>query len=115
MPYMEHLDVAGGPVFVTQAQFDGIYAPLGWTLTSPPIGPETTSPSKYFFHAGNWAPGTAYAAGAVVQTPGGGLLYALDDLTTDATYSETGFLRLVADPGTGGGGGGGGGGPILSF
>lgn len=111
--WMQHLGLSGGPILVSQDQFDDIYQPLGWTITSAPVGNVGRSPSEVLHFAGDWQPSTQFQLNDVIRTPGGGLLRFYQQQTTDTTFAETGAERIVDDPGTGGGGGGSG--DVLSF
>lgn len=100
-----HSGLAGGPIQMSQEQFDGIYSGLGWTITGAPTGNVGLPASELLHYAGDWQPSTQFQANDVVRTPGGGLLRFYQQQTTDTVYSETGGERLTDDPGTSSGGG----------
>jgi hypothetical protein len=108
--WIQHLGLVGGPVEVSQEQFDDIYQALGWTVTTAPTGLVGRSPSELLHFAGDWQPSTVYQANDVVRAPDGGLIRYYQQQTTDTTFAETGAERLVTA-----GAGGGGSGSILSF
>lgn len=108
MPWIVHVGLTGGPVLVSQEQYDDIYFDLGWTITSPPPDGVSFPPDTLVHFAGIWAPSTQYAKGALLITPDGGLIVAYQDQLTDTSFSTTGFTVLPA-------GGSGSSGDVLAF
>lgn len=97
MPWMSHDDVQGGPVFVSQDAFDQIWSLNGWTITSPPDDTASFPGAINVVFCGVWQPSTQYPAGALIATPGGGLMVSFQPQLTDGTFAENGFTRLTPD------------------